>query len=233
MSVVITTSICMIFSFDLSPGPGFDYTDRHRNFTLAAKIVNCIHTSTDKGTVFYSQCPQSFRMGVCAIYQPAAGPFPVRIHKLFHLFQCQMVERVTCLHRWDRMAWAHTCTTQHSIKSLFQMELEHCMDALLLKLPTWQHVLELAWDISIRMSALDATVNISLQQRQFHTMSLHRMEPNSFFKYNLQFRQVIPEVETRWNLFSSEHIYIFTINQFVNTIFQFNRLFISVLMIDR
>jgi hypothetical protein len=57
-------------------GPGFDATFRKTpDPTLAAKNVQCIHTSSDKGTSSRNCC-QNWNMGDCGKRQPAAGPFP-------------------------------------------------------------------------------------------------------------------------------------------------------------
>lgn len=63
-------------------GPGFDmYVDP----TPAAKNVQCIDTSIDKGTYVYN-CHQNFRMGYCGYSQPAAGSYPVGSHGLCPYF---------------------------------------------------------------------------------------------------------------------------------------------------
>ncbi|XP_058116709.1 uncharacterized protein LOC131288483 [Anopheles ziemanni] len=69
-------------------GPGFD-SDRmfkQRNFHSAAKNVQCIHTSIDKGTKFPNKCHQNWRMGVCGLRQAAAGPPPLGSHGLCPVF---------------------------------------------------------------------------------------------------------------------------------------------------
>uniref|UniRef100_T1DIE1 Putative triacylglycerol lipase n=1 Tax=Psorophora albipes TaxID=869069 RepID=T1DIE1_9DIPT len=68
-------------------GPGFD---SDRNFSsldpkLAAKNVQCIHTSNDKGT-FRRDCHQDWDMGNCGNSQPASGPYPKGSHGLCPYF---------------------------------------------------------------------------------------------------------------------------------------------------
>jgi hypothetical protein len=63
-------------------GPGFDGSPRIlRDPTLAAKNVQCIHTSNDKGTNTRN-CHQNWNMGGCGWWQAAAGPFPKGSHGL-------------------------------------------------------------------------------------------------------------------------------------------------------
>lgn len=64
------------------PGPGFD---NYANPTLAAKSVDCINTSTDKGTSIYN-CHRNYRMGYYGSAQPAAGSFPLGNHGLCPYF---------------------------------------------------------------------------------------------------------------------------------------------------
>jgi hypothetical protein len=67
-------------------GPGFDHTPLMvRDPKLAAKNVQCIHTSTDKGTSIYT-CSQNWLMGNCGKSQPAAGPYPKGSHGLCPYF---------------------------------------------------------------------------------------------------------------------------------------------------
>uniref|UniRef100_A0A182PTT6 Lipase domain-containing protein n=1 Tax=Anopheles epiroticus TaxID=199890 RepID=A0A182PTT6_9DIPT len=69
-------------------GPGFD-TDRafkQMDFRNAAKNVQCIHTSIDKGTKFPNKCHQNWRMGLCGLRQAAAGPPPLGSHGLCPVF---------------------------------------------------------------------------------------------------------------------------------------------------
>ncbi|XP_055596011.1 uncharacterized protein LOC129746398 [Uranotaenia lowii] len=65
-------------------GPGFD-ADRFFkgvNFRGAAKNVQCIHTSTDKGTKMTNKCHQNWRMGQCGFFQLGAGKPPLGSHGL-------------------------------------------------------------------------------------------------------------------------------------------------------
>ncbi|XP_055856125.1 uncharacterized protein LOC129919295 [Episyrphus balteatus] len=55
-------------------GPGFDWFDKF-DPTVAAKNVQCIHTSKDKGTLSRN-CHQNWNMGVCGMYQYASGILP-------------------------------------------------------------------------------------------------------------------------------------------------------------
>ncbi|XP_052873395.1 uncharacterized protein LOC128278706 [Anopheles cruzii] len=69
-------------------GPGFDgeRTFRQGDFRSAAKNVQCIHTSIDKGTRFPNKCHQNWRMGLCGMRQAAAGPPPLGSHGLCPVF---------------------------------------------------------------------------------------------------------------------------------------------------
>ena len=51
-------------------GPGFD-TFQNGNHSKAAKFVQCLHSSRDKGTRIYS-CDRNIRFGLCGHKQPAA-----------------------------------------------------------------------------------------------------------------------------------------------------------------
>lgn len=62
-------------------GPGFDSRTDLGDPKLAAKNVQCIHTSSDKGTN-RRECHQNFMMGFCGQSQKAAGPFPKGSHGL-------------------------------------------------------------------------------------------------------------------------------------------------------
>ncbi|EAT45263.1 AAEL003421-PA [Aedes aegypti] len=68
-------------------GPGFD-SDRVFSTLdpkFAAKQVQCIHTSNDKGT-FRRECHQDWNLGNCGASQPAAGPYPKGSHGLCPYF---------------------------------------------------------------------------------------------------------------------------------------------------
>uniref|UniRef100_A0AAG5DN71 Lipase domain-containing protein n=1 Tax=Anopheles atroparvus TaxID=41427 RepID=A0AAG5DN71_ANOAO len=69
-------------------GPGFDGDRMFKqgNFLAAAKNVQCIHTSIDKGTKFPNKCHQNWRMGMCGFRQAAAGPPPLGSHGLCPVF---------------------------------------------------------------------------------------------------------------------------------------------------
>lgn len=62
-------------------GPGFDYRVKQPDHKAAAKNIQCIHTSYDKGTR-YSNCHQNWKMGNCGHTQVAAGPPPLGSHGL-------------------------------------------------------------------------------------------------------------------------------------------------------
>jgi hypothetical protein len=62
-------------------GPGFDNLMSTANPQNAAKNVQCINTSIDKGTSIYN-CHQNFRMGRCGILQPGSTTYPKRHHGL-------------------------------------------------------------------------------------------------------------------------------------------------------
>lgn len=67
---------------EIFAGPGFDiFVDPKP----AAKNVECINTSTDKGTPIYN-CHQNFRMGFCGFSQAASGSYPVGSHGLCPYF---------------------------------------------------------------------------------------------------------------------------------------------------
>ncbi|XP_065084036.1 pancreatic lipase-related protein 2-like [Ochlerotatus camptorhynchus] len=68
-------------------GPGFD-SDRvfsSLEMKAAAKNIQCIHTSIDKGT-FRRECHQDWNMGNCGANQVAAGPYPKGSHGLCPYF---------------------------------------------------------------------------------------------------------------------------------------------------
>ncbi|XP_053685975.1 pancreatic lipase-related protein 2-like [Sabethes cyaneus] len=68
-------------------GPGFDADPAviKRNPQLAARNVQCIHTSSLYGT-FRRECHQDWNMGNCGRDQPAAGPYPKGSHGLCPYF---------------------------------------------------------------------------------------------------------------------------------------------------
>lgn len=66
-------------------GPGFDYRPQQPEHALAAKNVQCIHTSFDKGTR-HSSCDQNWKMGNCGMTQPAASSPPKGSHGLCPYF---------------------------------------------------------------------------------------------------------------------------------------------------
>jgi hypothetical protein len=66
-------------------GPGFDFTALAiHDPKLAAKNVQCIHTST-MGTSIYT-CSQSWLMGNCGKIQAATQPYPMGSHGLCPYF---------------------------------------------------------------------------------------------------------------------------------------------------
>lgn len=65
-------------------GPGFDYRPQP-DHSSAAKNVQCIHTSSDKGTR-HTLCDQNWKMGNCGQSQAAAGPPPKGSHGLCPYF---------------------------------------------------------------------------------------------------------------------------------------------------
>ncbi|XP_053688338.1 uncharacterized protein LOC128737672 [Sabethes cyaneus] len=69
-------------------GVGFDQDRffKRTHFRNAAKNVQCIHTSTDKGTKLMDKCHQDWRMGQCGFRQPAAGKPPLGSHGLCPVF---------------------------------------------------------------------------------------------------------------------------------------------------
>ncbi|XP_062558631.1 inactive pancreatic lipase-related protein 1-like [Armigeres subalbatus] len=68
-------------------GPGFDGDRVFSSLDpkCAAKNVQCIHTSNDKGT-FVRECSQNWNMGNCGTNQPAAGQYPKGSHGLCPYF---------------------------------------------------------------------------------------------------------------------------------------------------
>ncbi|XP_058463312.1 uncharacterized protein LOC131437771 [Malaya genurostris] len=80
-------AIQAIDSCDMA-GVGFDQDHffRRIDFRSAAKNVQCIHTSTDKGTRLMNKCHQNWRMGQCGFRQPAAGKPPLGSHGLCPVF---------------------------------------------------------------------------------------------------------------------------------------------------
>ncbi|XP_062565914.1 uncharacterized protein LOC134228145 [Armigeres subalbatus] len=69
-------------------GPGFDQDRFFKgvHFRNAAKNVQCIHTSIDKGTKLMNKCHQDWRMGQCGFRQPASGKPPLGSHGLCPVF---------------------------------------------------------------------------------------------------------------------------------------------------
>lgn len=66
-------------------GPGFDGTAKAVDPKTAAKNVQCINTSIDKGTSIYN-CHQNFRMGLCGRLQSGSSTYPKRHHGLCPYF---------------------------------------------------------------------------------------------------------------------------------------------------
>lgn len=62
-------------------GPGFDGRGHRLDPKLSAINVQCIHTSSDKGTSSRN-CHQNWSMGNCGYRQDAAGPAPKGSHGL-------------------------------------------------------------------------------------------------------------------------------------------------------
>nr|XP_029724662.1 uncharacterized protein LOC115264794 [Aedes albopictus] len=69
-------------------GVGFDQDRFFKgiHFRNAAKNVQCIHTSIDKGTKLMNKCHQDWRMGQCGFRQPASGKPPLGSHGLCPVF---------------------------------------------------------------------------------------------------------------------------------------------------
>lgn len=65
-------------------GPGFD-AKIQPNYKLAAKNVQCIQTSYDKGTR-HNKCNQNWKMGNCGYSQPGARDPPLGSHGLCPYF---------------------------------------------------------------------------------------------------------------------------------------------------
>lgn len=72
-------------------GPGFDYKVNRLDHRDAAQNVQCIHTTRDKGTKFYT-CHQDWRMGNCGFSQPAAQEPPKGSHGLCPYFYINAFE---------------------------------------------------------------------------------------------------------------------------------------------
>jgi hypothetical protein len=64
---------------------GVGFTFYNRDSRKAARFVQCINTSTDKGTSYYN-CHQNWRLGECGNRQIAAGKFPMGSHGLCPFF---------------------------------------------------------------------------------------------------------------------------------------------------
>lgn len=62
-------------------GPAFDNFIGTAHPQSAAKNVQCINTSIDKGTSIYN-CHQNFRMGRCGVWQSGSTTYPKRHHGL-------------------------------------------------------------------------------------------------------------------------------------------------------
>lgn len=65
-------------------GPGFD-TRKQLDNKLSAQNVQCIQTSSDKGTR-HNNCHQNWKLGNCGMSQPAAGDPPYGSHGLCPYF---------------------------------------------------------------------------------------------------------------------------------------------------
>ena len=62
-------------------GPGFD--DYKFDPRLSAENVQCIHTSSDKGTKRKSDCNQNWLMGNCGESQDGRGDYPKGLFPFF------------------------------------------------------------------------------------------------------------------------------------------------------
>lgn len=69
----------MFLACDMA-GPGFDFRQQP-DHKMAAKNVQCVHTSRDKGTR-HMHCHQNWRMGNCGYTQDAASDPPFGSHGL-------------------------------------------------------------------------------------------------------------------------------------------------------
>lgn len=75
----------LIFKACDPAGPGFDNLAISKDPKLSAKNVQCINTSTDKGTSIYN-CHQNWRMGSCGIIQKGSTSPPMMSHGLCPYF---------------------------------------------------------------------------------------------------------------------------------------------------
>lgn len=67
-------------------GPAFDFRRAHIDHRSAAKNVQCIHTSRDKGSRHTTTCHQNWKMGTCGWFQTAAADPPKGSHGLCPYF---------------------------------------------------------------------------------------------------------------------------------------------------
>uniref|UniRef100_A0A1B0CRY6 Lipase domain-containing protein n=1 Tax=Lutzomyia longipalpis TaxID=7200 RepID=A0A1B0CRY6_LUTLO len=67
-------------------GPAFDFRRAHIDHRNAARNVQCIHTSRDKGSRHTTTCHQNWKMGTCGWFQTAAADPPKGSHGLCPYF---------------------------------------------------------------------------------------------------------------------------------------------------
>ena len=87
-------------------GPGFDFRNSRSDYRDAAENVQCIHTSRDKGTRFYSNCHQNWRLGNCGFSQPGAEDPPYGSHGLCVYYYLLAFDRGFYAHKKPNMCTA-------------------------------------------------------------------------------------------------------------------------------
>lgn len=88
-------------------GPGFD---NKRIYRGAAKNVQCIHTSRDRGTSNYNGCHQNWRMGICGVRQTGAQRPPLGSHGL-----CPVYYNLAFDHSFLAVKNIMNCSSEHEV----------------------------------------------------------------------------------------------------------------------
>lgn len=84
--IILTNIIKKIFLACEPAGPGFDHRSPSPDHRPAAQNVQCIHTSSDKGTRHTASCHQNWKMGNCGLSQIGASAPPLGSHGLCPYF---------------------------------------------------------------------------------------------------------------------------------------------------
>lgn len=95
-------------------GPGFDHRPQQPDHRLAARNVQCVHTSSgEKGTRLF-RCHQNWRLGNCGYWQAAATQPPCGSHGLCPYMYVAAFERAfravrrpadCAIGRWEARDW--------------------------------------------------------------------------------------------------------------------------------